>query len=1216
MRPLLSLKSFSYFLILLLILQLSIGLFALPVNQAKASGTTYYYVDNSCASNGNGLAQTCASSPGGAGPFNSIANMEAKSGGYAPGDQILLKGGDTFRESLAPHSSGTSGNPITFGSYGTGQAIINGSTLVSGWSNVAQTTQFSDNFNSGNTQGWIAIGSGVSFTSGQVDVVVSNTNGTHRIDSPVIAGGNEVWSTYQVYFAVASTTSGFISGLYNATSKNPIAAVGIASYSGTLYWQGYYSTNSWEYADTGPSNPIPVSTGVWHTIEVYTKFSASGGGIFAYWVDGTLMAEETGLTNNNESVSQVTLGENYSPSAETVTAYYDNLFVYTGAGSPNVWTAPFSASVTPSMLFTNGVLGAEQSDGALANNGDWAFASSTLYLLSTTNPNTLNSPGVEVNGNGVQPIYLDNENYITLNNLETTHATWNGINLENSTNILINGVNSSYNYLQGVNNVGDSISGNIVADNGWQNVTSFNTAGIEIWGDYKADNDGGTAPSYNVTIQNNEVYNIPSPTPSQLNVGTGATGIGIWLDQWGAGGVVRYNKIYDNSGPGITLSKHSGSVAYGNVLYNNVSTTTYNFDLPYPTEAAQLQIVGDASNMLVYNNTCYGGITCYGVQGQPGSSAMVNNTLENNIAFGYSGQALSAEYGGENANGGSGNVYFYNDFGPASSSFIQWSTSTYYSTYASWELAYCGSTGCSHSIQSNPLLINTSTDNFALQSSSPAIGSGLNLGSTYEYALDPASTWPSNIMLDNQNSYGSGWDLGAYVYTQTSTPSVSMTAPTASSTVSGIISVSASSSAVSPASVASVQFYLDGSPLGSAVTSSPYTISWNTATTTNASHTLYALATDNYSNTATSTSLTVTVANQAVLSVPTSTLSFSAVHGSIATSSQSVVVKNTGATSTTLNWSATSTETWLTFSPTSGSLAGNATTSVSFIVNPATLALGIYNATATVSDPNASSSPQTIPVTLTISSTGVSATITTPVDGTILSGTASITASATSTAGIASLSLLIDGLPVASTTASSLSYSWDTTGALNGTHAISLLATDTYNNSASSSISVTVANAATPTTPSPVVEVAAGGGGGGTGYTPPPVTTTSTPPATINTTISTSSLQAEIDTLLAELQTLEARAGITTNASSLYVFTRNLTIGSKGSDVEALQHYLNTHGFSVVATPTYAGSLGYETQYFGVNTQAALAEFQKSVGISPAVGYFGPITRAYVNAHE
>lgn len=63
-----------------------------------------------------------------------------------------------------------------------------------------------------------------------------------------------------------------------------------------------------------------------------------------------------------------------------------------------------------------------------------------------------------------------------------------------------------------------------------------------------------------------------------------------------------------------------------------------------------------------------------------------------------------------------------------------------------------------------------------------------------------------------------------------------------------------------------------------------------------------------------------------------------------------------------------------------------------------------------------------------------------------------------------------------------------------------------------------------------------------------------------------------------------------------------------------LQHYLNTHGFSVVVTPGYAGSLGYETQFFGPATRNALIRFQASHGI-PATGFFGPITRGYIAAH-
>src|SRR6185369_11869825 len=41
---------------------------------------------------------------------------------FAPGDQILFKRGEVWRESLVPASSGVSGSPILFDAYGTGEA--------------------------------------------------------------------------------------------------------------------------------------------------------------------------------------------------------------------------------------------------------------------------------------------------------------------------------------------------------------------------------------------------------------------------------------------------------------------------------------------------------------------------------------------------------------------------------------------------------------------------------------------------------------------------------------------------------------------------------------------------------------------------------------------------------------------------------------------------------------------------------------------------------------------------------------------------------------------------------------------------------------------------------------------------------------------------------------------------------------------------------------
>lgn len=69
---------------------------------------------------------------------------------------------------------------------------------------------------------------------------------------------------------------------------------------------------------------------------------------------------------------------------------------------------------------------------------------------------------------------------------------------------------------------------------------------------------------------------------------------------------------------------------------------------------------------------------------------------------------------------------------------------------------------------------------------------------------------------------------------------------------------------------------------------------------------------------------------------------------------------------------------------------------------------------------------------------------------------------------------------------------------------------------------------------------------------------------------------------------------------------RNLTVGSSGEDVTTLQTWLEQKGFLVMPSAVAKG-------YFGNLTRTALAKYQASVGITPAVGYFGPITRAKVN---
>jgi Peptidase family M28/Viral BACON domain len=98
----------------------------------------------------------------------------------------------------------------------------------------------------------------------------------------------------------------------------------------------------------------------------------------------------------------------------------------------------------------------------------------------------------------------------------------------------------------------------------------------------------------------------------------------------------------------------------------------------------------------------------------------------------------------------------------------------------------------------------------------------------------------------------------------------------------------------------------------------------------------------------------------AAIHLSRSSLNFGAAQASSPTSSQTLIVSNSG--QGTLNWTATPSQGWLQVSPGAGTGTGIATVSV----NVSGLPPGTYTGSVYVADPNASNSPQSITVTLRI----------------------------------------------------------------------------------------------------------------------------------------------------------------------------------------------------------------------------------------------------------
>ena len=143
-----------------------------------------------------------------------------------------------------------------------------------------------------------------------------------------------------------------------------------------------------------------------------------------------------------------------------------------------------------------------------------------------------------------------------------------------------------------------------------------------------------------------------------------------------------------------------------------------------------------------------------------------------------------------------------------------------------------------------------------------------------------------------------------------------------------------------------------------------------------------------------------------------------------------------------------------------------------------------------------------------------------------------------------------------------------------------------------------------------IVAIASGGGGGG-GYNVPPAAPSS-PGASSTPTSTVSSSTAPVGISVTYTPT---------STSTTFYFTRDLYLGMTNADVLAAQKFLNAQGFTLAASG--AGSPGHETSYFpGALTKKAGQDLPaeichrrplNSAGLTVGTGYFGPLTRAFVN---
>jgi len=513
----------------------------------------------------------------------------------------------------------------------------------------------------------------------------------------------------------------------------------------------------------------------WQTIAKINR-SIFNPGDSILFKSGDTWRERLNITNSGLAGNPITFGSygvGATPiiSGANLATNWESVVAGGSATKVTIWSVSQTSSTN--QVFEDGRrLASSVAPSAMSAGSFYYGAAEGKVYVRTFSDDNPNSHTMEITSRDYAIYEAGGAKYITLQNLQTSSANTADIYFNGSAFIIISNISAINSFGEGIRFdvvSSSTIVSSTAAWNGANGISADDVPGLVINGCIAHDNASFANVNYTAGIKINPDY---APYPPSTNVtiensksyanGMGQPdwrGAGIWADTIGNNLLVQYNLVYGNNLNGIYLDADSSETVAYNVVYRNGQNGAANGD--------GITVNGDGratTGNSVYGNTVYGNLWAgIRVSGASITSGCESNTVENNIAVNtVSGPNLSATGGCENSGrNGSGNVYAYNAFGPQSSNFIEYGLGKYLSSYAVFDAAYGTST---HSLGGDPLFTNSDADDFTLQSRSPAIDTGLNLGPTYQLALAPFSVWPSGVATLNENTLGAGWEVGAYVY--------------------------------------------------------------------------------------------------------------------------------------------------------------------------------------------------------------------------------------------------------------------------------------------------------------------------------------------------------------------------------------------------------------------------------------------------------------------
>lgn len=400
-----------------------ICLSALAVSASAQSFT--YYVDSVSGNDSN---------PGSQGaPWKTIAKVNSTK--LSPGQSVGFKSGDIWRETLVVSQSGFAGNPILFGSYGSGaQPIIDGSNVLSsGW------TQYSGNI-------WKH-----AFTPSNVIHPFVFFNG--------VAGG--------------------------PNGGNPQGSISAITAANEWYWDGQnlyvYSNSNPATAFTNPGVEATTRLGVQAPTRSYITFQnlnvrKSSGNCFDFYqvIHGTVINSTTSYCGGRGIAFYN--GANYA-------VIGGNTITYSGETGISIDDSSYAQIYTNSVSHS-GVLG-DDFEGI----GIWRNSGNNYVYFNYSHDNNDQTGYAGIRGIELDTITAPNINYVHDNTVTRNNAS--GIIVETSSNQVVwNNLSYQNAHGAGGNHYVSGIKDNAGTSNAFYNNTTYDNEFSEL----QVTNNGGVGP--------------------------------------------------------------------------------------------------------------------------------------------------------------------------------------------------------------------------------------------------------------------------------------------------------------------------------------------------------------------------------------------------------------------------------------------------------------------------------------------------------------------------------------------------------------------------------------------------------------------------------------------------------------------------------------------------------------------------------------------------